>query len=38
MLKKIEQEQVSPNQQIQLEARPFLEIQKEGETFGGRDE
>eukprot|EP00253_Pinus_taeda_P029664 PITA_29664 len=29
-------EKVSPNQQTYLEARPFLESQKEGETFGGK--
>eukprot|EP00253_Pinus_taeda_P021916 PITA_21916 len=33
---RIEQEHVSPNQQIQLEARPFFESRKEGETFGGK--
>ena len=31
-VERIEQEQVSPNQKIQLEARPFFEFRKEGET------
>eukprot|EP00253_Pinus_taeda_P028289 PITA_28289 len=30
----IEQEQVSPNQRVQLEARPFGDSKKEGETSG----
>eukprot|EP00253_Pinus_taeda_P022829 PITA_22829 len=33
-VERIEQEQVSPNQQVQLEARPFDDSQKEEETFG----
>eukprot|EP00253_Pinus_taeda_P035549 PITA_35549 len=31
---KVEKEHISPNQQIQLEARPFGESEKEGETAG----
>lgn len=37
-VERIEQEQVSPNQRIQLEARPFSESRKEGETPGGKSE
>jgi len=32
----IEQEYASPNQQIQLESRPFYESRREGETSGGK--
>eukprot|EP00253_Pinus_taeda_P008372 PITA_08372 len=35
---KVEQEQVSLNQKIQLEAKPFPESQKEGETYEERGE
>ena len=33
-VERIEQEQVSPNQQVQLEARPFGDSQKEEESSG----
>ena len=33
-VERIEQEQVSPNQRVQLEARPFGDSRKEGETSG----
>ena len=35
-VERIEQEQVSPNNQIQMEARPFFESRKERENFGGK--
>eukprot|EP00253_Pinus_taeda_P026475 PITA_26475 len=35
-VERIEHEHVSPNRQIQLEARPFFESRKEGETYGGK--
>ena len=36
-VERIEQEQVSPNQQIHLEVRPFSGSQKEEETSGEKD-